>query len=233
MKKKINQKRILIVFFAVILIATVLFGIITRISLGQSCYDETKYTSATLSKNGDYGAIMNAGEVIDYLEEAPYILVVNHINSEEKFECTKSTVRVNQILRGDNINKGDEIILYEYNNFSTYQMQGETLHYINRNPVNLMNDNDDYLVFLSELNLNDAYKKYNPMREFSQFGELEMISVFNISKTNQDFYNDENNAFSLSYSDVREQEFVCFSQESLDTLNSIKNTVISKYVVKN
>lgn len=229
MKKTINKKNFLIIFYVIILIATILLGVITRISFGQSCYDETKYPSATLSRNGDYGAIMNVDEVVECLEGAPYILVVNHINSEEKFECTKSTVIVKQVINGDDINIGDEIILYEYNNFSTYQMQGETLHYINRNPVNLMNNTDDYLVFLTELNLNDAYKKYNPIREFSQFGELEMISIFNISKPNQIFYNNENTALSLSYSDVKEQEFVCFSQDSLNTLNSIKNEMISKY----
>lgn len=230
MKKTINKKRILIIFFTVIIITTVLFGIITRISFGQSCYDETKYASATLSRNGDYGAIMNVDEVVDCLKEAPYILVVNHISSEEKFECTKSTVIVKQVINGKDINEDDEIILYEYNNFSTYQMQGETLHYINRNPVNLMNNTDDYLVFLTELNLNDAYKKYNPIREFAQFGGLEKISIFNISKSNQDFYNNENTALALSYSDIKEQEFICFSQNSLNTLNLIKNTMISKYL---
>ena len=56
-----------------------------------------------------------------------------------------------------------------------------------------------------------------------------MISIFNISKPNQIFYNNENTALSLSYSDVKEQEFVCFSQDSLNTLNSIKNEMISKY----
>lgn len=230
MKNMIKKNKILHISLTVFLVFTVVFGIVTRISFGQSCYDESQYDSATISRNVDYGAVMNIDEVVDCLNSAPYILVVNHLNGEESFECTKSTVKVKQVIKGDNIDVDEKIILYEFNNFSTYKMEGETLYYINRNPANLMNDSDDYLVFLTELDLNDAYKKYNPLREFSQFGDREMISVFNISQPKQTIYNDEDAALSLSYSDVKEQEFVCFSQNSLDTLNTIKESVVSKYI---
>lgn len=218
----IKAKKIPGIAFSLFLTLTIIFGIITHISFGQSCIDETKYNSASISRNTDYGTLMNAEDVLLQLKDAPYILVVHKVASEEKFECMKSRVVIKQVIRGESLYEQDEIFIYEYNNFSTYQNQGEQLYYINRNPANLMNDTDDYLVFLYKMELNSAYEKYNPTPEFAQYGGLEMISLFNISKNIQSNYSDAAMALNMNYSDIKDMEFLCFSQESLQNLNKIK-----------
>lgn len=227
--KKIFKANKLLSIFVLILIFTVAFGIVTRVSYGQSCYDEKKYSSAPINRGGGFGAYADAQEAVNHLDNAPYILVVNRIESEMAFECTKTTVKVKSVIRGDDLSVDDKIIVYEYNNFSTYKNGGEKLFYINRNPANLMINGDDYLIFLYERDLTDAYRKYNPLREFAQFDEVEVVSLFDLSKETQTVYSD-GNLTGVTYEDFKNWEFLCFSEESLDILNAIKDAAVSKYL---
>lgn len=208
----------------------ILVGLITCLSEGRIGYIEKLYPKATLSRGGDMGAVMEYDHVIETLNDAPTVFVVQFLERENAHEGMRSTVKVKQVLKGDTTMEGQEVILYENNYFATFEKKPWKLHYINSNPANLMNTTDDYLVFAEEKIMDDAYIKIDDRRQFSQYCDVnEIIALFNISKGPQTTFNNPDTALKLTYSEIQDQQFVSFSQKSLDNLNNIKNTIISEY----
>lgn len=217
--------KISISIISVFLIFAIVFGIITRNSYANLDGDKAVFNvdeSVDISK--EVMKDLNSQAVIKELEEADSVFVVTVKNSEKIFECTKTTVTVDRVIKGDESNLKSNVIIYEPNfNYSKKSKQQSYyfVNYLN----NLMQENKQYLVFANKIEYSDSFQKTLDSYEYLVNIDWALYS-FPIDNEIKCINSDKVEF----YEDVKHYDYFCYSDNQKNILEKIRTDVFNRYL---
>lgn len=215
--------------FIIVIILLVFLSTTTAIAVRMSLVDDIDFNKIKNEMNDyivnydnhidSYGEIFNAD--IDSFEklqkESQFILEVKLSGTRKNLYGTVlSEVEVLNVYKGDTISKREKIYLYEPSSIYGY------LYYC-LGGYNLMNNGNEYMVYINELKVPNEYDKTEIQEKSYMFTSLQ-FSKFN-TETNyidvvynlDDFYNGD-----IKYKDIKDMEFIPLDRKTLEIYNNIK-----------
>lgn len=148
-----------------------------------------------------------------------YILKVTPTDKVKfSFLCYTEPVKILEIYKGDDLQIGEEIEILR--NSSTIFWDLNDTDCVNMGFVNLMNENEEYLVFLDKkIEDKPVYKTTSCLVD----------PIFSYTHHDNSVVNGKNNSSSIEYINVKNNEFFTADKESLEILESVKSVLIEKY----
>lgn len=211
---------------SVSLIFAVIFGIATRNSYARLDGDKAVFSvdeSLDLSKETIKG--LNSQKVIKDLKEADSVFVVTVKNSEKIYECTKTAVTVDRVIKGDESILKSNVIIYEPN-FNYYPKNPKQQCYYFVNCLNnLMQENKQYLVFANKIKYSDSFQKTLDSYEYLVNIDWPLYS-FPIDNEIKCINSDKVEF----YEDVKHYDYFCYSDNQKNILEKIRTDVLNKYL---
>ena len=223
-----------------IVIAALVIGVATRISYRNISEDEAIYT---IQENWEYNKeadeMQYKGLVVDNLvkdidekkilkelksKKDFNILIVEVKNHIKNYETTKTTATVKCVIKGDENELNNNIIIYEPN-FFQYSVKNKNLFFYSVNTLNnLMIPQNEYLVFVERLNYDESYQKILSYYEYKVDVELTLYSF--PLEYNCEFIEKEK---IKTYADFKHMDYICFNREQANKLDLIRKSVIDEF----
>ena len=223
-----------------IVIAALVIGVATRISYRNISEDEAIYT---IQENWEYNKeadeMQYKGLVVDNLvkdiaeikilkelksKKDCNIFIVEVKNHIKNYETTKTTATVKCVIKGDENELNNNIIIYEPN-FFQYSVKNKNLFFYSVNTLNnLMIPQNEYLVFVERLNYDESYQKILSYNEYKVDVELTLYSF--PLEYNCEFIEKEN---IKTYADFKHMDYICFNREQANKLDLIRKSVIDEF----
>lgn len=219
--EKIKWKQIFAVFAVLMLTGSVVLGICTRVSYDKRSQDPTTYDNAPLQFINTDSSV-DAESAFRAMKKSSHIMVVELRSSKQAYMDTESTVQVQQVLKGENVQPGDQITIFEKLSFS---FDGASFSYRNYAYSNRMLPGERYLVFVSERELDPAYKERLPRLQFLP-DDVVFVPFLKICPLQTTCLTADP---APKYGDVKNAEFLCFDQATLDALNQLKELAFHEY----
>lgn len=224
-----------------IVIAALVIGVATRISYRNISEDEAIYT---IQENWEYNKeadeMQYKGLVVDNLvkdidekkilkelksKKDCDIFIVEVKNHIKNYETTKTTATVKCVIKGDENELDNNIIIYEPN-FFQYSVKNKNLFFYSVNTLNnLMIPQNEYLVFVERLNYDESYQKILSYNEYKVDVELTLYSF--PLEYNCEFIEKES---IKTYADFKHMDYICFNREQANKLDLIRKSVINEFI---
>lgn len=210
------------------MIISVIFAIITNLSLVRSVKDFTEISNLIIEANYDDSTLSQLSSTKKSLQNAETILTVKFTGKRQSAHySTLSTVKVEEVIKGDKELKDKTINVYENNAIGANHRK---IYLRNFTVNNFMQDGQTYLVFLNKSNDYDSeYKELNNITLDEYFMADYYVSLFCLSDTDSEILclNSENIVDNKTY---QNSEFIVFSQKQKDTLYGFKDEIIDMYI---
>lgn len=224
--QKINWKRVCVACMLLFISGAVVFGILTKSSYDRRSQDPNNYHSAPIAMMTDNIAF-DTKKITEQLISASYVLRVKPIHSEPAHLDRKTTLKVLEVYCGEGLNPNSEIVFYETNSFGLFN--DDIFSYINYLTCNIMLPEEEYLLFANEKEYHPDYQKRLTTREFVPVSKTP-VSWFKIAPSQTAVLQaDQKNP--PTYGQTKDYEFICFSQQQLDTLNDMKKSLFTQYKI--
>lgn len=230
MLKKITFRNALLVFNAVILILSVIIALLTRNSFLYSSKDIEKISNAKLSINTEFLPEINSmytavtyDTALAELDKAENIFYVKCISSELCYNCMKYKLEVKQTIKG-NESENSNIVLYQ---FVSFEFVGDEIYFSLNDRQLPLKENNEYIIFASKRNYDNAYIKTLECNEYSLNLPGEFTTAIPVNVT-QKKYIDISKA--KIYSDVKDLYYICFDKKSLNNINNISTKITRHYI---
>lgn len=219
---KTHKISFLIIIFSIII--AIIFGIITR-----SSYKYLDLDNAVFFANSDYSeealSNLDSQKVLNQLSKANSVFVVKVKNSENIHQCTKATVSVEKVIKGDNEVLNSDVVIYEPN-FIYYDKNSKEGNYFSVNTLNnQMQPNKQYLVFANKKVYSDSYQ--NTLDHFEYLVNIDW-SLYSFPINNEIDYIQSNQI--TNYGNVKTYDYFCYTQKQRNILEEIRNNVLEKYI---
>lgn len=229
-KKSTKLQKAAFVICLLLIAAAVIFGVFTRMSFTDLTSDENAVDNAVVLMDKETAELYderllqcNSDYAKQELSSAEYVFKIKCISSEIKYNCTKHTAEVIKTIKGEKDEAGNKIVIYNWLSFS--KGDGERLicdHVGNQMPLI---PNHEYLVFVSERDYYEGYKKALGHNEYSiSLGLVPFTYV--IDDVQERYMKAEDD---LIYSDIKDLYYICFSQKALDHINEISRNIVEEY----
>lgn len=145
--------------------------------------------------------------------DSKYILKVTPTDKVKfSFLCYTEPVKILEIYKGDNLQIGEEIEILRNSSHIFWDLND--IDGVNMGFVNLMNEDEEYLVFLD--------KKIEDKPVYKTVPCL-MSAIFSYSDRDNVVLTDEN------FSSTGDNEFFASDEKSLEILENVKSVLIEKY----
>lgn len=221
-----KMHKILIPTICVLLIFSVILGLATRSSFVKIDSDDAIYR--VLSQRDDEDFInedCKKSTVLKQLEKVKNVFAVTVKSTENTYQTTKTTVVIDNVIKGDAALKGKTAVIYEPNFFDYYRSSKNSFYravnYIN----NSMREDSRYLVFCDDLVYVESYKKSLTNPEF----KINVVLIlYSFPLEGEIGY--IKNAEDTEYSNVNKYDYFCFSQAEAEHIDSIRKEVFGKYL---
>lgn len=214
-----------------------MFGITIGIILAAGVFGVVKkqtYTNVTSEKN--YLDMVQvallpeqmAENACKMLEEsvpkAPIVLKGKAIGEREfLFHQGRQKIKITQICKGEELQKGDEIYLYsEHWRLNLY----DEPHTVECGFVNIMKEDKEYLVFLS--GQVEDYDTTIPVYKFYE-EDLMITPMFCYDEMEEKIPEFDEECTYISYKEVKDNEFFGTSEASYAVWEQLKQTLFAKY----
>lgn len=223
-------QKTIIVIITVICIAVAVFGILNKQTFNKATADSSNFENAMLydysayaDAENDFSENINFEYINEQLKYADTVFVCTVMSSANQYECTKYTVKIDKVIKGNTINNDDEAVLYEYSHF-VIDENNELLFFQTITKNLLLQQGKQYLVFAEALEYEKDYQEKLDCREFRIFDAE--IDTFCLTDNQEKPLN----RYAKTYKEFDNNEYVCFSQKAVDNLNSIKKEIIDAYL---
>lgn len=226
-----NQKNALILS-AILIAFAVIAGIITRLSYSTLSLNNEAYNSAKLDFTAEHAeeydeAIMNYNldlALREYDQNCDHIFKVRVLSVEHCYGCTKYNAEVLKTVKGDIDETGKNITLYHAAWFSADS--DNSLVYSEFDYSFPLKPGKDYLVFTNKKDYIDEYQSTLECNEYVIDPFTYHPAIYALDEPQSDFV-DLNKDKTLA--DVKNQHYICFSQEALEHMNRFAGEVIEYY----
>lgn len=218
--------KILLSVVAVSLAFAVIFGVVTRNSYKHYDADNAE---VRLSHESTEVYIKNitAESVIKQLNSANSVFAVTVKESENIYQRTKTTVRVDRVIKGDESVLNSDVIIYEPNFFAGGSRHSDGYFYYSTNSINnLMQTGKQYLVFTDEMKYSKSYQETLDTPEYAVNRALTLYS-FPLSGEISFFPSED---FLVPFKDIKSFDYICFSEYQKNVLDDIRKSVLDKYL---
>ncbi len=215
---------------SVLCILTSVFGIFNKQSYNSITTDNSAFDNAVLydyvsfeEDENNFSESIDAEYINNQLQGADTIFVATVKDVNNQYECLRYTINIDKIVKGKNININETVVLYEYSHFILNE--NNELAYFQTVTKNLPLQNDkQYLIFAESLEYEKGYQETLKHKEFRIFDAE--IDTFCLTDNQTKVLNSN----AKQYKDLKNNEYICFSQKSLDNINSIKKKIIDIYL---
>lgn len=214
---------------SVAIIASVIFGIITRNSYIN--YDPD--SAVVYSSNVDVGKAafshISVENILQEVEKQDFAFLVTVKENEQIYEATKTTAVVDKVIKGDSSDLNREIVIHEPNFMCggvDYRTNESAYFYYSMNFVNnIMQPGKQYLVFVNKIPFVESFEKTLEKSEYDVKTEIPLYS-FPVD-TPVDYYLDRNET---TYGKVKNYDYFCYTPEQRDMLENVRKAVLEKYL---
>ncbi len=212
------------VILGLVLVVCIVSGLVTRFSYTDTVEQASRSGRAFLAfpKSGPSDDEIDA--IMQSVLQAELIARVKCIESRPEYLTTKATLQVLEVYRG-NIEANTMIDFYESNYIDFYA--NGALAYFNHSYFNLMQDDQEYIVFANQ-------KMYHPVYQDSLKRSVYIPACFELSwvspQMTQPSILEKKDVLgqNISYSKIKNDEFVCFSEEQRSKINQLKKSILEK-----
>lgn len=210
-------------FIIVLYLGAAVLGVAFRASYTNLTEEENYLDKMQVAEIPENLSISTCENLLQELPSAPVILQVSQANEiEHHFGVSQQKVTVKQVFAGNDLTVGDEIYITSYR---WRVIINERNHAIERGFVNVLKDNTDYLVFLS----NDSGLACNDVPVYYLFGESYISPVFCYDNMTNVIVSPLGESTYVPYSQVRNNEFFTTSEKSLEVWYNLKQEMLKAY----
>ena len=224
-----------------VVIAALVIGVATRISYRNIPEEEAIYTiQEHWEYNKEADEMQYKGLVVDNLvKDIDEKKILKELKSKKdcdvfivkvkkhikNYETTKTTATVKRVIKGDENELNNDIIIYEPN-FFQYSVKNKNLFFYSVNTLNnLMIPENEYLIFVERLNYDEAYQKKLLNNEYKVDIDLTLYSF--PLEYNCEFIEKEK---IKTYTDFKHIDYICFNREQAHKLDFIRKNIIKEYI---
>ncbi len=231
-----KNKKFFIFIFSLIGIS-IIIGIKTRVSyVGEMCLVDFLRESqdnivTQLDMYNPYLDIYFDNEIVnlDELEEKSDLIVKVKTSPERKMfsQGIRTKVTVEELYKSDYVQERDEIYIAE----PSY-MDNTNKSYMSLGGYNIMECNEEYILFLKYLDIPEGYK-YKDNEKITFMPVSTLYSKYSLKNTDIKVFNEE--AFAendINYYDIKDNDILVTSYEILNNYNMIKNEILQKLASK-
>lgn len=215
-------KKVILAIYAVVFFIAVVVGIWNR----QTYTDITKQDDLM---NNFYVAVLNdelTSNIVQRMEdELPNASIILKAKAEGEikhmFKLNKQLVSVEEVYKGDGINKGDKIFIMAPN----WRFYFDDMS-INMGFVNLLEKDNEYLIFLKEkletldISDNNTYCLVDTI----------IAPIFNFNDKENTIVSIKDDNYYVPYSYISKNEFFVSTQGSIDKIEKLKHNLLYEYV---
>lgn len=209
------------------LIVSAIFGLFTKKSFVSINENEAVVEQHIINVNDSVINKLSYEKIIKNLEKAEVSFVVTAIENEFIHQATKTVATVDKVIKGNKSLVEKTIILYD-DNYISYKKETNTYTYrCMSNMSNSLQPNKTYLVFADAIDYSEIYKETLPCEEFKLNTDY-VIYSFPIDTTIEPI----ENKGKLTYNDIKNYDYICFTKKNASKLEKIKNSVLDKFLTE-
>lgn len=226
------MKKIIFSVCSVLVALSILIGFLAHRSFTDIINSTNKTQSAIAYDSLDWVSneylVEEITKTAESLDNCELIAIVD-FSGERLYEhlSTKSSVTVQNILKGDKSLENTKIYLYEpcYYYFDALD---NSLRYMPVSSFTLMNSGEKYLIFADKVEYSDNKPKYISNNTYIFHNEnLPYVCIENGKALSAEKCN-----FPLLFEDIEQYEFVCENNKEAQKIKSIKMDILNKYIPK-
>lgn len=217
--------KILMITLSFLLLFAVILGCFTKnsyknIDVNTATYTPSPDTSQRLINSLDTQLTLNE------LNKCDSAFLVTVINSENIHEGTRTTVFVDEVIRGNKEYMNQNIVIYEPNFISYDKKSQKSFYYAINHINNLMQSGKKYLVFCNEKNYNKNFQDTLKFPEFIVDIKMHLYSFPIDSKITAIKQKDD-----MNYNDVKTYTYFCYDETEKDKIDYIVSSVLNIYEI--
>ena len=222
--RRFSFTKILGVILALALVVCIASGLVTRFSYTDTVAQTSRSGRAFLAFPKSGPSDDEIDMIMQSVLQAELIARVKCLESRPEYLTTKATLQVLEVYRG-NIEADTMIDFYESNYIDFYA--NGTPAYFDHSYFNLMQDNEEYIVFANQ-------KIYHPVYQESLKRSVYIPACFELSwfspQMTQPSILDKKDVLyqKISYFKMKDEEFICFSKEQRNKINQLKKSILEK-----
>lgn len=213
-----------------LILVTVGFGIIIRLSYPTVSLDESSYPNAKVSFTEESSQRIDFDLLsLDFekakmaLDEYNSVFTVECLETEHCFNCTKYICKVTKTIKNDVDETDKNIVIYQWNFFD---MNGEDeFSFVPIDDRMPLKPNNEYLVFTVKKDYCSEYLETLECNEYSL--GLNVLPVAFVLDNQQSRFVDINK--DSVFSSLDDINYLCFSKEALININHVSEQVIDYY----
>lgn len=232
LKNKSEIQKAGIAVCIVLIICSGIFGVIMRSGYSRMSQDKKNIENALFSLTSedaqyiDYASEEISFDALKYeLDCYSNAFIGKCVAAEFCYNCIKYTVSVSKTIKGSENENGKNIIVYQW--IGLDRLSRDRLAFTNYDYSMPLKLNDEYLMFAMKRDYYEGYQKTLKYNEYSLgLRSGSGPSAFVLNKT-QKRYVDINS--DLSYKNLSDIYYLCFSQEALDRINLVAKQIIEEY----
>lgn len=228
-KNKSEIQKAGIILCTIIIICGLIFAAAARISYSKMSQNPVYVNNAVIvfdEESAEYIDYENTALTYDILnqelESYSCIFKVKIKSIEYCYNCTKYTILILNSIKG-NEKEGNNAVLYQWAGIDKYENELIFRSMDNSMPLKI---NKEYLIFAEK---RDYYEKYQDTLECNEYSlglKSSAPTAFILNETQTDYININSD---LTYADLEDKYYTCFSQEALDNINKVSKEIINEY----
>lgn len=246
--KNINIVKLSLVFICVLAVCLMCIAVICKMSYVR----EFDISSARYMVGDEYKTLFDDIEpdaVVLGFGEQDNIFLVSVEKSENFYKETKTTVRVEKVLKGDKSVEGQDVVIYEMCRFDYADRRKDTYFcfYSPNSWNNIMRVGERYLVSVNNFDYSEEYEKTLTLKEFSALDY--MIGLYSVPVDSEITFIDPNlivtdtsksevsgGIMIINFEDmglykyVKDYDWFCYTEEQAELLEEIRQTILEKYL---
>lgn len=209
---------------SVIVLALAVFGVIKRQSYTDISKNSVYLDNIQTAECPELYAKKGIDIMINSLPDSEIILRISIIGDiEHMFGFSQQKVCVQEVYKGKNLNKGDEIYITSKHWYLSLDDNPDSLE---RGYINIMRDEYEYLVFISN-KINTFEKDYPSV--YTLADNYFMAPVFCYEDIENVIIPPNNESTYVPYNKVKDNEFFATSEVVLDIWQKMKSNFLVAY----
>lgn len=225
---KIHKTTLTVV--SILFVIAIAFGIYNKTTFNTIAQDESAFDQAklddysfTMDSDIEYSENINFSILKTDLDYADTILICTVNEMSNQYECLKYDLTVNKVVKGNSVKTGEQIVFYEYSHFIIND-NNELQYFKTANNNFPLIENKQYLVFANRMQYEEEYANTLAKKEF-RISDAK-ISTFCIDDAEVKYFSSNVKTFK----EVKDFEYICFSQKGAENLTKLKEDVFDYYL---
>lgn len=220
------KNKFFLLIIVVAFLGALVFGLVSRTSYTNLTEEENYLDHMKVAEIPENICISTCESLQQTLPNAPVILRVSPVDDlEHHFGVSQQKVVIKQVFAGSNIDVGDEIFITSYR---WRVIINERINALERGFVNILKNNSDYLIFLS----NYAGLVSDDVPVYYLYGESYISPIFCYDDIPNVIVTPLGESTYVPYKQVMSNEFFATTEASLKVWCDLKQRMLIDYPIQ-